>query len=92
MATWTCAPQKLLSLSLSCYAFYLYLLAFEFRPLGGLSQVGQNTEADAAGRSGNARALRKKSECDMIQEGVRHAIPAQNSKKCLPWNGVKIYA
>jgi len=30
------------------------------------------TEADAAGRSGNARALRKQSKCGMIQEGEGH--------------------
>jgi len=30
------------------------------------------TEANAAGRSGNARALRKQSKCGMIQEGERH--------------------
>ena len=28
------------------------------------------TEANAAGRSGNARALRKQSKCGMIQEGT----------------------
>jgi len=28
------------------------------------------TEANAAGRSGNARALRKQSKCGMIQEGA----------------------
>jgi len=30
------------------------------------------TEANAAGRSGNARALRKQSKCGMIQEGEGH--------------------
>ena len=30
------------------------------------------TEANAAGRSGNARALRKQSKCRMIQEGEGH--------------------
>jgi len=30
------------------------------------------TEADAAGRSGNARALRKQWKCGMIQEGEGH--------------------
>ena len=30
------------------------------------------TEANAAGRSGNARALRKQYKCGMIQEGERH--------------------
>ena len=30
------------------------------------------TEANAAGRSGNARALRKQSKCGMIQEGQGH--------------------
>ena len=30
------------------------------------------TEANAAGRSGNARALRKQNKCGMIQEGERH--------------------
>jgi len=30
------------------------------------------TEANAAGRSGNARALREQSKCGMIQEGVGH--------------------
>ena len=29
-------------------------------------------EANAAGRSGNARALRKQSKCGMIQEGEGH--------------------
>ena len=31
-----------------------------------------DTEANAAGRSGNARALRKQSKCGMIQEGEGH--------------------
>ena len=30
------------------------------------------TEANAAGRSGNTRALRKQSKCGMIQEGEGH--------------------
>ena len=30
------------------------------------------TEANSAGRSGNARALRKQSKCGMIQEGEGH--------------------
>ena len=30
------------------------------------------TEANAAGRTGNARALRKQSKCGMIQEGEGH--------------------
>ena len=30
------------------------------------------TEANAAGRSGNVRALRKQSKCGMIQEGEGH--------------------
>jgi hypothetical protein len=30
------------------------------------------TEASAAGRSGNARALRKQSKCGMIQKGEGH--------------------
>jgi hypothetical protein len=30
------------------------------------------TEANTAGRSGNARALRKQSKCEMIQEGEGH--------------------
>jgi len=30
------------------------------------------TEANAASRSGNARALRKQSKCGMIQEGEGH--------------------
>ena len=30
------------------------------------------SEANAAGRSGNARALRKQSKCGMIQEGEGH--------------------
>ena len=30
------------------------------------------TEANAAGRTGNARALRKQSKCRMIQEGEGH--------------------
>ena len=33
------------------------------------------TEANAAGRSGNARALRKQSKCGMIQEGEGHYAP-----------------
>jgi len=32
------------------------------------------TETNAAGRSGNARALRKQSKCGMIQEGDRGAL------------------
>ena len=39
------------------------------------------TEANAAGRSGNARALRKQSKCGMIQEGEGHHWP--NSSKNL---------
>ena len=39
------------------------------------------TEANAAGRSGNARALRKQSKCGMIQEGEGHW---PNSSKNLP--------
>ena len=34
------------------------------------------TEANAAGRSGNARALRKQSKCGMIQEGELAPQPA----------------
>jgi hypothetical protein len=34
MATRACAPDWLLRLSLRCFAFYLYLEASQFRPLG----------------------------------------------------------
>ena len=43
------------------------------RPYGTRTNTNPNgTEANAAGRSGNARALRKQSKCGMIQEGEGH--------------------
>jgi len=39
------------------------------------------TEANAAGRSGNARALRKQRKCGMIQEGEGH-WPNSSKKNC----------
>ena len=36
------------------------------------TQMTQNTEAIAAGRSGNARALRKQSKCGVVHEGEGH--------------------
>ena len=38
------------------------------------------TEANAAGRSGNARALRKLSKCGMIQEGEGHWVKFAKSE------------
>jgi len=34
--------------------------------------IPNDTEANAAGRSGNARALRKQSKCGVIHEGEGH--------------------
>jgi len=34
MATRACAPQQLLSHSLRCFDFYIFRLAFKFRPFG----------------------------------------------------------
>jgi len=36
------------------------------------TQMTNDTETNGAGRSGNARALRKQSKCGMIQEGEGH--------------------
>jgi len=61
------APDWLLSFC--CFAFYLYLWA---RTRTRTNTNPNGTEANAAGRSGNARALRKQSKCGMIQEGEGH--------------------
>ena len=47
-----------------------WLLVFGTRTRTNTNPNG--TEANAAGRSGNARALRKQSRCGMIQEGEGH--------------------
>jgi len=51
-------------------AEYMTLLFYRTRTRTNTNPNG--TEANAAGRSGNARALRKQSKCGMIQEGEGH--------------------
>ena len=54
------------------YARDLMILRLRASYLGTRTRTNTNpngTEANAAGRSGNARALRKQSKCGMIQEG-----------------------
>jgi len=63
-------------------------------PVGGRTRTRTNTnpngtEANAAGRSGNARALRKQSKCGMIQEGEGHLPnPSKKIAKCEVFVGV----
>ena len=44
----------------------------------GTNTNPNGTEANAAGRSGNARALRKQSKCGMIQEGEGRGAKKKN--------------
>jgi hypothetical protein len=44
----------------------------------------KDTEANAAGRSGNVRALRKQSKCGMIEEGAGHwPTSSENLQKAM---------
>jgi len=70
-------------------ASYLILFFFSFsmsfsrthksRTRTRINTNPNGTEANAAGRSGNARALRKQSKCGMIQEGEGHWPNSSNN-------------
>ena len=68
-------------------ASYLILFFFSFsmsfsRTHKSRTRTNTNpngTEANAASRSGNARALRKQSKCGMIQEGEGHWPNSSNN-------------
>jgi len=67
-------------ISIECYENSFCLPKCQTRTRTNTNPNG--TEANAAGRSGNARALRKQSKCGMIQEGERHwPISSENLQK-----------
>ena len=69
--------SKVLSLKFVCVCVCLCVTSHFYLGTYVLTRTRTNTnpngtEVNAAGRSGNARALRKQSKCGMIQEGEGH--------------------
>jgi hypothetical protein len=63
------------------FVFFIHHLLLQFSILTRTYTNPNGTEANAAGRSGNARALRKQSKFGMIQEGRRERGIGQIPRK-----------